>query len=119
MAGVTRRCAGGRWRLLVHDRLERKSPEGYLYGGAHSVGSSPELAGEDREGHHVTILPDTEFDELVVGRGAIHVEQMSAGAYWLNVGGLVVNVQIDRDGKPLAVTAELEPVEGVVYELDL
>jgi hypothetical protein len=116
---VTRRCAGGKWRLLVHDRLARKSPAGILYDTSRSIASSRKLAGEDGPHKVTTVLENTEFDELVVGRGAIHVEQMGEGAWWLNVGGLVVNVQIDRDGRPRSVMAELEPVEGVTYRLEL
>jgi hypothetical protein len=114
---VTRRCAGGRWRLLVHDRLARKTG-GILYDTSRSVASSRKLAGEDGPHMVTTVLEDTEFDELVVG-SAIHVEQLGEGAYWLDIGGLVVNVQIDRDGRPRSVMAELEPVDGVTYKLEL
>jgi len=114
---VTRRCAGGRWRLLVHDRLARKTG-GILYDTSRSVASSRKLAGEDGPHMVTTVLEDTEFDELVVG-SAIHVEQLGEGAYWLDIGGLVVNVQIDRDGRPRSVMAELEPVDGVTSKLEL
>jgi hypothetical protein len=113
---VTRRCAGGRWRLLVHDRLPRRTPDGILYGDAHSAGSTRELAGEDREGHHATVLEDTEFDELVVGR-FLRAEQLDEGLWQVDVGGLVVHVRAGRDGNPVSVSAELEPVEGVKYDL--
>ena len=76
------------------------------------------MAGEDREHHHVTLLPGTEMDEVVIGR-FFHLEQMGEGSWWIDIGGLVVNVQADRDGKPRKVTAELEPVDGVTYDLHL
>jgi hypothetical protein len=114
---VTRRCAGGRWRLLAHHRLERKAPDGILYDVAHSIGSTAGLAGPDREGHSATVLEDTEFDELVVGSW-LHVEQMGAGSWWLDIGGLVVNVSVDRDGRPRNLTVELEAREGVEYRTE-
>jgi hypothetical protein len=113
---VTRRCAGGRWRVKADVRLPRKVG-GILYGDVHSIGSSAEMAGEDREGHHATVLPDTELDEVVISRW-FHLEQMGEGDYWMNISGLVVNVQIDRDGRPRSVMAELEPVEGVTYKIE-
>ena len=114
---MTRRCAGGMWRLLVHDRLARKAG-GILYGTSRSIASSRKLAGEDGPHMVTTVLENAEFDELVVG-SAIHLEQMGEGAWWLNLGGLIVNMQIDRDGRPRMVMAELEPVEGVEYRMDL
>lgn len=115
---MTRRCAGGRWRLLVHDRLERKAPDGILYGDSHSIGSTRELAGEDREDHHATVLDDTELDEVVCGRW-LHAEQLGEGFWQIDIGGLVVSVQADRDGRPVKVSAGLEPLGGVTYDLDL
>lgn len=115
---MTRRCAGAKWRLLVHDRLVHKAPDGILYEDAHSIGSTRELAGEDREGHHATVLPDTEFDEVVCGRW-LRAEQLDEGCWQVDIGGLVVHVRAGRDGKPVKVTAELEPVEGVTYDIRL
>jgi hypothetical protein len=111
---VTRRCAGGKWRLLVHDRLERRAPGGILYGTSRSVASSRKLAGEDGPHKAATVLEDAEFDELVVGSW-LHVEQMSAGSWWMDIGGLIVNVTADRDGRPKLVMAALEAREGVTY----
>lgn len=67
-----------------------------------------------------TVLPDTEFDELVVG-GWLHIEQMDTGKWWMSVGGVTVLVNADRDGKPKRVTVfgphdYDAPVEGCTYE---
>jgi hypothetical protein len=115
---VTRRCAGGKWRLLAHHRLERKARNGALYDLAHSIGSAEELTGPDREGRSATVLEDTEFDELVVGSW-LHVEQMDEGCWWMDIGGLIVNVRADRDGRPKMVVVELEAREGVKYKTEL
>ena len=114
---MTRRCAGGKWRILVHDRLARRTG-GILYDTSRSIASSRKMAGEDGPHKVTAVLEDTEFDELVVGSW-LHTEQMGEGSWWLDIGGLVVNVQADRDGRPRMVTAELEPVEGVTYKLEL
>ena len=45
----------------------------------------------------------------------LHLEQMDEGCWWLDVGGVVVNVQADPDGTPRRVSVELEPVDGVTY----
>jgi hypothetical protein len=114
---VTRRVAGGSWRLLAHHRLERKAKSGALYDDAHSIGSTAELAGPDREGHHAAVLEDTEFDELVVG-SFLHVEQMDEGCWWMDIGGVIVNVTADRDGRPREVLVELEARDGVRYRIE-
>jgi hypothetical protein len=98
MNGTPRR-SGGRWRLLAHDVIP-----GGGYGAAHGI-----------------TVPGTEFDELVVGKW-IHVEQMSAGYWWMNVGGVTVHVRADRDGRPKHVMVHGpgeydDPVEGCEYEL--
>lgn len=58
--------------------------------------------------------PDMEIDEVVIGRW-FHLEQMSAQDWWLNVGGVVLNVRVDREGRPRAVLVEVEPEAGVEY----
>lgn len=105
MTGQTRaRRAGARWRILVHDWLGKKGVEqtGFPYGTAHNIGSDPRSLGEAGEHSTVTALPNTEFDELVVGQW-IHLEQMDAGRWWMNIGGVTVWVKADRDGRPLSV----------------
>lgn len=112
------RIAGGRWRLLVHDYLGRQKDSPIRYGTSHHVQSySDGVAGE-----HSTkrVLPDTEFDELVVGRW-IHIEQMDTGRWWMNVGGVTLWVTADREGRPRRVDVYgpgdyAEPVDGVTYE---
>lgn len=88
------RRAGGRWRVLAHERGGEQL--------SHHVGHDARYGGGDGKDtehsrHHV--LPDTEFDELVVGRW-LHVEQMDTGTWWMNVGGVTVWVTADRDGRP-------------------
>lgn len=58
----------------------------------------------------------------MVGKGAIHIEQMDASVYWMNVGGVVLHVTIDRDGRAKRVTvhgpgAYAGREDGVEYEL--
>ena len=114
---MPRRCAGGRWRLLVHRRLERKLKNGALYDVSHSIGSSAGMAGPVLPGREATVLEDTEFDELVVGRW-LHVEQQDEGCWWLDIGGLIVTIRVGRDGRPRMVTAEVEAADGVTYRIE-
>lgn len=110
MAERTLRRAGARWRLLVHQ----------IKGGygvhSHHIEPNPE---PDRHTSpfrtHHELPSDTEFDELVVGRW-LHIEQMDTQTWWMNIGGLVVHVTADRDGRPRAVRVDLEdPVDGCDY----
>lgn len=103
------RRAGGRWRLLVHSR-----------DGGLSHGASPRRE-SDRAFYRHHPLPDTEFDELVVGRW-LHVEQMDTGVWWINLGGVTVHVTADRNGRPRRVWVcgpddYDRPVPGCVYDL--
>jgi hypothetical protein len=113
------RVAGGRWRILVHDYLGRNR-----FGVAHHVASDRTLGGgkgEDSQWEKHTEIPDTEFDELVIGNW-IHLEQMSTGTWWMNIAGVTVWVKADRDGRPKRVTVygpdtEGERVPGCEYRL--
>jgi len=94
------RRAGSPWRLLVHE----PGPDGT----SHDVTNRPTYGGTalpntDRRRTHV--LAATEFDELAVGRW-LHVEQMEAGRWWMNIGGVTVWIEADRDGRPrnIAIT---------------
>ena len=49
------------------------------------------------------VLPEAEFDELVVGRW-LHIEQVSESTWWMNVAGVTLFVTADRDGRPQRVT---------------
>lgn len=116
----TVRSGGGRWRILVHERLGRRRSGGVAYGTAHSIGSTPQMAGGDGEYRRAQVLPGTEFDELVVGRW-LHVEQMSSSVWWMNVAGISINVTVSRDGKPQDVTLEeADPGDhpGCVYRFE-
>lgn len=113
------RIAGGRWRLLVHDYLGRQKDSPIRYGTSHHVQSHPDKGG-DAKHSTVTVLPDTEFDELVVGRW-IHIEQMDTGRWWMNVGGVTLWVTVDREGRPKRIDVYgpndyADAVDGVIYE---
>ena len=76
--------------------------------------------GSDTQWSKHTVLPNTDFDELVVGSW-IHIEQMDTGRWWMNIGGVTVWVTADRDGKPTSVTVfgpkdYDAPVDGCRYE---
>lgn len=91
-----KRVAGSPWRVLAH---------GY---------------GPDGETHSIEV-PDTEFDELVVGQW-IHIEQMSNTTWWMCIGGVTVWVRVGRNGKPRSVSVfgpgvNDGPVEGCDYKL--
>lgn len=132
------RRAGSPWRLLVHDWLGTGGAT--KYGASHDVTNDPTFGGipdrllteparqalaESRTrakklGCTETVLPNTEFDELVVGRW-LHVEQMDTGFWWMDVGGVTLQVSVDREGRPKSVTVYgpndyAEPVPGVEYE---
>lgn len=123
------RRAGARWRLLVHNMAP-----GGANGVARHFQSHPDtrrarLDNPDKQRrmdeihaqHSVTdIVPDAEFDELVVGRW-LHVEQMGTGRWWMNIGGVTVHVDADRDGRPTHVMVYGPgdydtPVVGCRYE---
>lgn len=112
------RRAGAVWRLLVH----RHATDGPWSDMAFHVQSDRVPAGPDTDSSLTIELERTEFDELVVGRW-LHVEAMDTGKWWLNVGGVVLRVEADRDGRPRKVhvygPGEHDcPVEGCRYELD-
>lgn len=93
------RRAGSPWRVLAHGKFDGKY---------------------SNEAHNVEI-PNTEFDELVVGKW-IHIEQMDTGKWWMNIGGVTVWVKADRDGNPLSVSVYgpgdyADPVDGCSYSL--
>jgi hypothetical protein len=134
---LTLRRAGSPWRILVHQWTGRKGST--LYGQPHHVGNdptAPERGAEtvrrlnearpdlkpavDTTGY--TILEGTEFDELVIGRW-IHLEQQDVGQWFISIGGVVVNVTADRDGRPKRVSVHGPgdydgPLEGCTYELN-
>lgn len=109
------RRPGGRWRLLVHTY----DPKTRTYPHSHHVQPRP---GKDGPHSTVHVLAGTEFDELVVGRW-LHVEQMDTGTWWLNIAGVTVHVNADRDGQPRWVYVNGpgtydEPTLGCQYYLD-
>lgn len=113
------RRAGSPWRLLVHE-WRGSQPDGTKYGVSHHVSNTP-VGGPASEWRRDHVIEGTEFDELVVGRW-IHVEQMGTRAWWMNIGGLTINIGVDRDGRPRDVDVYgpgdyADPVEGVEYHL--
>jgi hypothetical protein len=113
---MTLRRAGGRWRLLVHE-YEGRREDGCKYGTSHHVQPAPDRRSADSEHSRTHVLPGTEFDELVVGHW-LHVEQMNDSLWWAKIGGLVVNITVDRDGRPKSVMHYVEPQDGVTYAED-
>lgn len=103
------RRAGSPWRLLVHE------PDGI----SHHVTDQP--GRDDTEFSRTHHLPGTEFDELVVGNW-LHLEQLDAHLWWMNIGGVTIHVRADRDGKPTRVSVHGpldyvgETTPGVSYE---
>lgn len=115
------RRPGSPWRILVHEWRGTNSG-GPRYGKAYDVSNDPAAPERDAEttrrlnemrpdlaplpadyatAH--TVLKGTEFDELVIGRW-MHLEQQNAGTWWMTIGGVVINVTADRDGRPRKVS---------------
>jgi hypothetical protein len=128
------RLAGSRWRILVHERI----PGQRMSGKAWNVTSDPrapeqheatlrkldairpDMPPADRSWSEHIVLEGTEFDELVIGRW-IHLEQMNIGQWWINIGGVTINVTADRDGRPKFVLVQGpgdydDPVPGCRYQ---
>lgn len=112
------RRPGSPWRILVH---EPKGASHHVTNerlfGRPTTGSQP-----DSDLSKTVEIPGTEFDELVVGRW-IHLEQMSGKVWWMNVGGVTINVTVDKDGNPKRVRVDGpldydEPVKGCRYECE-
>lgn len=120
------RRAGARWRLLVHipkgksHHIAHDRDFGYTgKGGYDRLRREYSSIAEFGEAHE---FPGTEFDELVVGNWA-HIEQMDTGFWWMTIGGVVLHVKADRDGRPKSVTVHMpgvwdEPVPGCTYQLN-
>lgn len=119
------RRPGAPWRLLVHEWRGRQPGRREGDSGiAHHITSDPDLARRlpDTESVRTHVLPPTEFDELVVGRW-LHIEQVGARVWWMAIGGVVVHVTADRDGRPTHVQVAGpgdydQPVDGCTYQLD-
>ena len=119
------RRPGARWRLLVHHWSGR--PAGQREGGydaSHSVTADPAYGGRVPNGpdHQTHVLEDCEFDELAVGSW-LHAEQIDTGLWWINLGGVIVWVKADRDGRPKDVWVcgpndFAEPRDGCTYRLN-
>lgn len=120
------RRASSRWRILAHS-MEPKGGSGdswhvasdRRFGGG---GEDTTVEHQGRTFHQKHIeLPGTDLDELVIGRW-IHLEQMDVGTWWINVGGVVLWVKADRDGRPTSVSVhgpgdDNDPVDGCTYDL--
>jgi len=121
------RRAGAPWRLLVHEILPRDySGDSYHVSSDRRLGGGGDDYSVEVDGHtswsRNIELPNTDFDELVVGEW-IHIEQMDTGFWWMNIGGVTVHVKADADGKPMRVTVHGpldydEPVKGCTYECE-
>lgn len=98
-----RRLPGTRWRFLAH----RVPIRGGMYGPPIDIRSSD--------------IDASVFDEVVVDRW-LHVEQQNASQWWLNIAGVTVHVDVDRDGRPTRLTVHGpgdydDPVPGCDYAL--
>lgn len=124
------RRAGSRWRLLAHqmlpdgacgDSIHVKSDAGFgCPAGKVERDSAVRLDGVATQ-HRVVVHDGYEFDELVVG-SFLHAEQLDVGVYRVDVGGVVVTVRADPDGRPQQVTVfgpdeDADPAEGCTYTL--
>lgn len=123
------RRAGSPWRILVHS-MEPGGGSGdswnvasdSRFGGGDGKDTTVELGGRTYHQRHIE-LPGTDFDELVIGRhGWMHLERKGVGTWWINVGGVVIWVEADREGRPTSVSVHgpgdyNHPVEGCTYEL--
>jgi len=132
------RRAGSPWRILVHEWIGAKGGGGIRYGRAYDVSNDPASPARGAETARRlseirpglppfedttdrTVIEGTEFDELVIGRW-IHLEQMDAGVWHIIIGGVVVTVRADRDGRPRRVDVYGPgdydgPVEGCAYSV--
>lgn len=111
------RRAGAVWRVLVHQH----ATDGPASDIAHRVQSDRVRGRDNSEWSKTTVLPRTEFDELVVGR-FLHVEAMDTGRWWVNAGGVTLWIEADRDGNPISVTVYgpgdyADAVAGCKYEV--
>lgn len=127
MTGIRR--AGSRWRLLAHqmlpdgacgDSIHVKSDAGFgCPAGEVERDSAVRLGGVTTQ-HRVVVYDGFDLDEVVAG-GWLHAEQLDVGVYRVDVGGVVVTVRADPDGRPQQVTVsgpdEADPVEGCTYTL--
>lgn len=96
-----RREPGDTW-LVKADGARLKGEK--MYGPEYHVGSE-------------THLPNTVIDEVIIGSW-FHLEQMDSRSYWMNVGGVMINIRLTKDGKPKQVTVEVgERHEGCEYNL--
>ena len=62
-------------------------------------------------------VPNTEVDEIFID-GWFHLECMDTNQYWMRIGGLAVNVQVDgKTGRAKSVVWEVEDQQdGVEYQ---
>lgn len=67
-------------------------------------------------GHDQTeiVVGNTEVDEIFID-GWLHIELMGGRTYWANIGGLDINVTVDKDGRAKKVTYRVEAEDGVEY----
>lgn len=56
--------------------------------------------------------PNTEVDEIFID-GWFHCELMGGRDYWLNVGGIDINVRVGKDGRAERIIYRVEAEPGV------
>lgn len=126
------RTAGSKWRVKVHGDRD----EAGMFNMSHHIAHDRDF-GSGRKGGYDRLrrefpsivehgqaheFPGTEFDELVVGQ-FLHIEQMDTGYWWGSIGGVVIHVKADRDGRPKVVTVHMpgmwdDAVPGCEYVLN-
>jgi hypothetical protein len=85
-----------RWRLLAH----------YIHPGGYG---DPIDIRDHQYG-------PAQFDEFVVDHW-LHIEQMSAHWWWMDVGGVQINIRVDKDGNATRVSIQdIERRDGCRYE---
>jgi len=93
------------WRLLAHHRLPGQE----------------RLPATEQTGYHTgsDSLPDTDFDELVVGQW-LHVEWMDADRWWMRVGDVVIWITVDPSGdaRQVEVYTPRDPPPGTSHRID-
>lgn len=105
----TRQRAGTGWRVLVHE------PDG----ASHSIAGDPAWIGTTDESDLFKkhLIEGAEFDEVVLGGGVIHAEEMGGGVWWISIAGHVLMVRADRNGRPVEVVDHgvEDPQDGCTY----
>lgn len=101
---MTKPAVGSAWRILAY------SPDGVARFDLRSPGMPETQSSLDS-----VAAPASVLDEVVIDSW-FHLEQMGDRDWWMNIGGVVVNVSLRKDGTPKLVRVEVEdPQPGCEY----